>query len=242
MRSKPTFAAIQQALQDGVLDGRMSVEAFSARLYCSPSTLHRRLRRRGTTFAAERSAVRVARAFELLNDGHALSISAARVGVRPDYLCVMMRRWYGLTPRRIQQIVRLAQELRRQPQTRKELAQFGRNDARLQVLLDPIGASHPLAGWAKELVVLGDHPEYGEPEFLTGLREVEGRLRLRRQHQADAERVAGLSEEECAMPVDVEYLLLKVEHAQQHMRWRSRQLRTARQSGYARTKSMSGER
>lgn len=234
---EPTFAAIQQALHEGVTERRTSVGAIAARLHSSPSTVHRRLRRHHTTFAVERNTVRAQQAFELLTAGYPASIAAARVGVSTDHLCVVMRRAYGVTPRRIRQIVRLAGALRAQPETREQLAQFERNDAQLQVLLDPIGPGHPLAGWAKKLVVLGHRPEYYEPGFLLSLREREARQRIGQQHAADAERVAGLTEQECrATPIDVNYLLFKRDQERQNMRWRRRQLRDARRrvAAYAR--------
>src|SRR5689334_1104701 len=111
MRCEPTFDAIRDALAEGVAERRMPVDAIATRLHCSPSTIHRRLRRCGTTFAAVRGSIQVRRAFERLTTGDRVSLAAASVGVSTDHLGVMMRRSYGLTPRRIKEIAVLAADL-----------------------------------------------------------------------------------------------------------------------------------
>jgi AraC-like DNA-binding protein len=233
MVSQPTFAEIRQAVRHGVAQGRMSVDAIARRLHCSTSTLHRRLRRHNTTFSEQRTEARLELAFHLLTSGYGAAFAASKVGVTRDYLGVMMRRSYGLSPREIQWAVRLAEGLRQQPRTRQELASFRRNDEQLATLLDQVDARHPLAAWAKELVVLGHRPEYDEREFMRELREEEARRRLEAQHEADAAAVASLDETECRTTApDFGYLRAEAEHNRERLRWRRRQLRKAR-SGVA---------
>jgi AraC-like DNA-binding protein len=229
---QPTAAAITQALREGLEERRsLSVEAIAHRLSCSPSTVHRRLRRRGTTFVAQRRAVQLHLALGLITSGYAPSVAARRVGVSSDHLGVMMRKTYGLGPRQLGEIARLADDLRQSPRTRQELVAYGRKDVRLQRLLEPIGPGHPLLDWARELVVLGNHPEFYEHEFLQKLREEESRQRVRAQHRFDAEMVAGLCEEERLTAADDgELLAFSAEQARLNMQWRSRQLRHARRN------------
>jgi AraC-like DNA-binding protein len=226
---EPTLTQIRQALEEAVVGRRASVDSVARALHCSASTIHRRLNRRGTSFAAERAAIQAGLAFDLITRGCRISTVAGRVGVSSDHLCVIVRKAYGLTPRQLQRITRLARRLGEEPRTRQELAQFERDDALMQSLLAPIDADHPLAGWAKGLVLLGDRPEYYDVEFMRRLKEQEARRRVTAQQIADFQVVAGLSEEECrATPEEMDLLHEEAAHRAETMRWRSRQLRDAR--------------
>lgn len=222
----PTLREIRRTLQspDGT---RLSAPRLGRRLHCSESTLRRRLRELGTTLVAERNRIRASQAFAPLGAGYPVSQAAMRVGVSTDHLRAIMLHAYGWTPAKIKRAVELAAALEAEPRTRSESAAVKRRDHLLQEHLAEIGADHPLAAWAKRLVLRGYHPERENAAFAKELRERERAIYLERQERRDAEVVMSLSVEELK-EIDVEHLLVQREHEAENMRWRANQLRRQR--------------
>lgn len=207
----------------------MSAGQLARRLFCSESTLRRRLRKHGTTFVRERNVIRAQDAFEFLAQGHSAEATARRVGVTRDYLRVIMLQGYGYAPRKLGRIVELARRLMDEPQTLRAVEAAKRDDLALQELLGEIGPNHPLSGWAKGLVTLGYHPERDTPEYLEELRNRERAAYIRRQHREDAQAVMGLSIDDLH-EVDVPYLLEVKRSSKQHMHMTANKRRRAGRS------------
>lgn len=223
----PTLKEIRSALQ-GVGGTRLSAPGLGRRLHCSESTLHRRLRERGTSLVVERNKIRASQAFALLGVGYSVSQVAMRVGVSADHLRAIMLRTFGWTPAKIKRAAELAAALEVEPRTRSALAAIERRDCLLQEHLAEIGADHPLAAWAKELVLRGYHPERENAAFARELRERERAAYLEKQERRDAEVVMSMSIQELFKEIDVEHLLVQREHQAENMRWRANQLRRQR--------------
>jgi AraC-like DNA-binding protein len=167
---------IRAAIEAG-LRGRGAASHLIARnLSCSESTLHRTLRRNGTSFAAERNRIRVTLALEGLKAGLPIARVARAVEVTPDYLRRLVVAQLGITPVNIMRAALLADELGKLPQTFAELRRRLEAERQLDALVGDLPAHHPLAPWAKELMQRAYLPEVETEEFYA---------RLRRRHQHD---------------------------------------------------------
>jgi AraC-like DNA-binding protein len=224
-------AEVQKALrQTGGL--RLSAGQIAKRLYCSESTLRRHLRAEGTSFVKERKAARAEAAFELLKRRYPVEQAARRVGLSPDHLRLVMEEVYRFSPAAIKQMVVIAERLKQEPESRRQLELARRDDELLQGLLGHLDASHPLYEWAKDLVLLGHHPERESAKYREQLKQKERLAYIRQTQRQDAEAVTALSVEDL-YEVDVESLLSEREHRQEHMRWRANQLRRYRRANGA---------
>jgi hypothetical protein len=145
-----------------------------------------------------------------------------------------MQEVYRCSPAAIKRIVATAERLRQEPQNRRQLEHARHDDELLQELLEDFDASHPLYGWAKDLVLLGHHPERESAEYREQLKQKERLAYIRRSHREDAEMVLAIAVEDLD-EVDVEGLLDQREHRREQMRWRANQRhRRRRTSGAAR--------
>jgi AraC-like DNA-binding protein len=213
---------------------RISAGGLASRLYLSESALRRHLRAEGTSFVKERRVARAEAALELLKRGCPVERAARRVCLSPDHLRLVMEAVYGFSPGAIKRLAAIADRLRREPESRRQLALARREDESLQELVGDLDASHPLYGWARELVLLGHHPERESAEYEAQLKERERLAYIRRTHRRDAAAVMAMSIEDLD-DVNVSALMAEKEHRQEQMRWRANQLRRERRaSGAAR--------
>jgi AraC-like DNA-binding protein len=222
----PTLREVREVLEE--VDGtRLSAPRLGRRLHCSESTLQRRLREQGTSLVAERNKIRASRAFALLGEPYPVSQAARRVGVSTDHLRAIILSVYRWTPAKIKRAAELAAALETEPCTRSKLAAAQRRDQMLQRHLAEIGADHPLASWAKGLVLRGYHPERESAAFAKELRERERAAYLEKRERSEAEVVMSLSVEELD-EIDVEHLLVQREYETERVHWRANQLRHQR--------------
>lgn len=210
------LSQIHGVLRNGRDGPKLSERQVAERLFCSESTLRRRLRQNGTTFSRERNAVRAQVAFDLLQRQNPAYHVARRVGVTADHLGVIMRQAYGLSPRRISLIARVADRLREEPSSLREFEAAQRDDVLLQELLADIDACHPLGAWAKGLVTLGFHPERETVEYRNELRKRERAAFEEKRHRVEAEVVMTFSFEELS-EIDFGALLEEKHHSRAHM-------------------------
>lgn len=203
---------------------RLSASEFAKRLFCSESTLRRRLRAQGTSFVKERNAVRSHVALELLERGYSVGQAGRRVGLTPDHFRTIFKRAYGFSPQEVGRMVAIATRLQIEPRSRSDLKRAERDDRLLQDLLTGIDVSHPLNEWAKGLVLVGHHPERQTPAFVEELRKKEHAAYLRRRDQEDAEAVMAIPVDDLG-DIDVALLLAQKEHRHEQMRWRANQRR-----------------
>lgn len=210
----------------------LSAPGLAKRLFCSESTLHRKLRKDGTSFSKERNLARARVALVLLRRGYPVEQAGRRVGVTPDHLRVVMQDIYGISPERIKLAEAVARRLLVEPKNRQELIRAKRDDRLLQELLEDIGPAHPLNGWARGLVLSGHHPERDTVAYQEELREKERAAYARKRDQEEAEVVMAMSIDELDQ-IDVGGLLAERDHRADHMRWRANQLRRTRSAGGA---------
>jgi AraC-like DNA-binding protein len=237
MHCRPTISEIRVALETGITCRRLTDEDIATSLCCSVRTLHRRLSQHDTTFTAERRNVQAEGALRLLQAGASVRRVADTVSLTPDHLRVVVREAYQMTPSEIERIVWLAKQLRRDPSTLQALADFRRADAALQEALAPIRPSHPLLGWARSIVLLGDRPEFRTSEFIATLRANEMRARRRQRDEGDAKRAGHRDPYARELTQDdVAALLRRKQELATEMRERNATRARARRRSNARTK------
>jgi AraC-like DNA-binding protein len=147
----------------------------------SRATLQRVLAAERTSFKIVRRRVQLDIALERLTAGDAASAVVREIGVTPDHLCVLVREATGLTPRDIIRARHLADIVTRwkrhgppvawSRRYREHRRQWRRVDEELQRLLADLGPSHPLADWAKQLLVAADRPDFRTQPYRDLLRE-----------------------------------------------------------------------
>lgn len=211
---------------------RLGAEQIARRLHCSASTLRRRLKTEQTSFTRERRAARAEAALEILKSGYPVEQAARRVGLSPDHMRHVLVEAYGFSPSRVKQMVAIALRLRDEPESRAQLEQARRDDELLGKLIGDLGATHPLYPWAKELIVLGYHPERESASYQEELKEKERQAYIRRRQRLDAAVVSGMAVEDLE-ELDVKGLLMEKEYRQGQMHWRANQRRRNRVAGGA---------
>jgi AraC-like DNA-binding protein len=193
-------------------------------LFCSESTLHRTLRRYGTTFAIERNRIRVVMAIELLTAGRSVASVARRVDVSPDYLRRLIVAEVGMTPVQITQAATLAQQLAELPRTYGELSERPNAERRLDDLVGDLPAGHPLAAWAKNLMRRTYLPEIETTEFFAELRLRHQEARAARRDASDLRHLEqGLMDVELPRPLTPEEEEINsLARAEMYASWRRR--------------------
>jgi AraC-like DNA-binding protein len=180
---------VQQGIAAG-LRGRGAASRLVARdLFCSESTLHRVLRRHGTTYAAERNRVRTDMAVSLLKAGTPVATVASEVEVTPDYLRRLVVAKVWMTPANIARAANLADALAKPPERLSDLAQRGGAERRLDALVGDLPSEHPLAGWAKDLLWRTYLPETETQEFYAELLRRHRKERAARRDEGDMRRL-----------------------------------------------------
>jgi len=205
---------------------RMSARRLAQRLYSSETTLRRKLRAAGTSLTHERSLARAEIALPLLQRGKSVKRVADRVGISPDHLRVTLESIYGLHPSTVQHVGRLVRTLEGEPRSLRALERAQEKDRLLQDLLADIGPDHPLASWARNLILVGYHPERESAKYRERLRVQEREAYLRARDQRDAEVVMAMADEELP-DVDVSALLTQKQESIAHMRMTANRRRRA---------------
>ena len=220
-----TLTEIQAAIAAGLRKRRGAALYLVTRaLSCSESTLHRTLRRYGTTFAVERNRIRIAMAIELLKAGRPVASVAMRVEVTPDYLRRLIVAEVGLTPVQITRAATLAQQLAEPPRTFAELSRRRVAERQLDALVGDLHARHPLADWAKDILQRTYLPEIETAEFFAELRRRHQKDRAARRDESDLRHLEhGLIDAGPPRPLTpVEEALERLERAEKYAGWRRR--------------------
>lgn len=215
---------IQEAIGAG-LQGRGATSHLVARaLSCSESTLHRTLRRHGTTFAVERNRIRTEVAIESLKAGTPVASVARRVEVTPDYLRRLIVAEVGMTPVQIARAATLAHDLAKPPRTFSDLSRRREEERRLDDLVGDLPAQHALAGWAKDLLQRTFLPEVETDAFFAELRRQHQRDRAARRDENDLRRLEhGLVDVGPVEPLTPEQEAFeRIERAERYATWRRR--------------------
>jgi AraC-like DNA-binding protein len=186
--ARPTFLQVQAALRAALPCGKKSIDDVAQLLFVSTSTLQRVLADSRLDFTQLRKEVQVEVALELLTQGKSARTVAAEVGLSRDHLCVLVRRATDLTPSQIIRATKLDAKVRRwrkygpppygSPLYREQFRQWQEIDAGLQALFADLSADHPLATWAKKLLV-----GVARPDFRT--QPHRGHIRDLRKREAD---------------------------------------------------------
>jgi AraC-like DNA-binding protein len=184
----PALAEIDDTIRHALATGRTRREDVAQLLYISDSTLTRVLKAGKTGFTARRRQVRLDIALKRLTEGQPAAVVARDVGVSRDHLCVIVREETGLTPRQIIRAKHLSDIVvrwqRRGPPAerstlyRQQFREWKKIDDELQHLLQDLGPSHPLAEWAKTVVVAAGRPDFRRNPY-------RARVRARRQEEAE---------------------------------------------------------
>jgi AraC-like DNA-binding protein len=196
--ARPDPDEIEDAIREAFTYGRTSIDDVAQILTVSRSTVERALAESGrskepTDFTSLRRKVRLKIGLPLLTNGESVRSVAEKVCLSPDHLTVIVREETGLTPRQIIRAACLRKRIEdwkregplRQGTTlyRMRLRAWDRIDAELTNLLGDLGPSHPLARWAKQLLVNLERPDYRRQPYrdvMRANRKREGEVLQRR--------------------------------------------------------------
>lgn len=187
---RPDEAEVRVAVRLALEHGVKRIEDVAGSLHLSKSTLQRRLAQCGTTFTVVRRETQLSIALECLIEGGSARKAARRALLSPDHLCVMVRQMTGLTPRRIARAAELGRRVEHlrtldPPESgtwlyRRRLRTWERIDGELDRLLGDLGPDHPLADWAKRLLLSAQKPDFRRQPY---------RERIRAKRQRESERL-----------------------------------------------------
>ena len=183
--ARPAPEEVEDAIREAFSYGRTSIEDIAQILTVSRSTVERALTgtvgsRQSTDFTSLRRKVRLKIGLPLLTHGESVGSVAEKVCLCPDHLTVIVREETGLTPKQIIRASRLGQKIERWKREgplrqgttlyRLRLREWDRIDVQLSDLLGDLGPSHPLAHWAKQLLVDLERPDYRRQPYRDVLR------------------------------------------------------------------------
>lgn len=192
--ARPEPDEIEDAIREAFTYGRIRIDDIAQILAVSRSTVERALAepadsKNPTDFTALRRIVRLKISLPLLTNGESVRSVAEKVCLCPDHLTVIVRGETGLTPRQIIRAARLGKKIedwKREGPLRQNTALYrtrlrawDRIDTELTNLLGDLGPSHPLARWAKRLLVDLERPDYRRQPH----RDV---MRANRKRESDA--------------------------------------------------------
>lgn len=179
--ARPDLADIEQAIRSALASGRSGIMDVAQITSTSTSTLQRTLAKEGVCFSGLRRKVQLRIALRLLTSGKSLRFAASEVALTPDHLSVIIKEETGLCPRQILRAAELGGRVsrwRRQgppsygsPLYHRRRREWLQIDAELIRLLADLNASHPLAEWAKALLVAIDRPDYRRQPYRDDLRD-----------------------------------------------------------------------
>lgn len=176
----PSVAEIEAAIGEALARGRKRIDDVAQILLVSRSTLERAIPE-DRSFTDLRQKVQMNIALPRLKRGDRAWIVADAVCLSPDRLRIMVREETGLTPR---QIIWAAQARLKveewksagpiYPGTtlyRERLRRWDRIDHEMTELLGDFSATHPLADWAKQLLLAIERPDYRRQPYRDQLRQ-----------------------------------------------------------------------
>lgn len=157
-------------MRDALASGRAGIADVAQLASTSPSTLQRALSDNGTNYLSLRKSVRLKIALTLLTRGESLRRAAAEVVLSPDHLSVIVKEETDVCPRQIIRATELARRVAKwqgqappsygSPLYHRRKREWEKIDEELTTLLGDFSASHPLATWAKALLVSIERPDY----------------------------------------------------------------------------------
>lgn len=178
--TRPDLVDIERAVRQALASGRSGIADVAQITSTSTNTLQRALADNDTRFVDLRRSVQVKIALRLLTSGGSLRRASSEVVLSPDHLSVVIKNETGLCPR---QIIRAAELSRRVARWRKQAPpsygsplyhrrrrEWQQIDEELTTLLGDLSASHPLAKWAKALLVGIERPDYRKQPYRSDLR------------------------------------------------------------------------
>jgi AraC-like DNA-binding protein len=187
---RPSAEDVRNAIGRALARGLRSTDDVAQLLHVSRSTLERGLQDEGVEFKQLRRDVQLEIALELLTSGASAAHTATEVCVTRDHLCVIVRAHTGLTPYQLIRAVKLAEKVGRWQEQgppaygsawyRAQFDQWRAIDDELQRLFGDLGPDHPLADWAKKLLLAVERPDYRRAPH-------RARLRSRRAEKAAAD-------------------------------------------------------
>jgi len=173
--SKPTPGDIQEAIAAALARGRRSLADVAQILCVSPSTLQRSLAEQETDFTSLRREIQVRVALKHLTAGVPAWRVAQEVGLSHDHLRVIIKAATGLTPLEILTAARISATLRRWRSSgppaygswlyRRQFEQWQKFDTQLQKMFEELGPAHPLANWAKEVLLAANRPDFRKQPY-----------------------------------------------------------------------------
>jgi methylphosphotriester-DNA--protein-cysteine methyltransferase len=169
--TRPSPGEIRVAIHESLAQGRRRIEDVAQILCCSKSTLQRvLLAAEEPSFTEIRQEAQVRIALEHLTDGRPVWLAADRAAVSADHLRVIVKETTGLTPQQIVRAAEMSATLRRWRaqgpprfgswRYREQMQRWQKIDSQLQGLLADLEASHPLANWAKQVLVEAQRPDF----------------------------------------------------------------------------------
>lgn len=167
----PTLQQLRREIGALLTHPDLTITELACVLHMSRSTLQRIFSIHDTSFVRELRFVRVERAVvELVKNRRGAQVTAALLGISPDHLCRILKDVHGLTARDLIRVRVLDGRLRAwraevPPRAgtalyRRRLEEWGRADQELQAILGDLPHGHPLAAWAKEILVMAARPDY----------------------------------------------------------------------------------
>lgn len=187
--ARPDLVDVERAIRHSLASGRSGIVDVAQIASTSTSTLQRALADRGTCFSVLRRRVRVNIALRLLTNGKSLRLAASEVALTPDHLSVILKEETGLCPRQIIRATELRNRVARwqkqgppsygSPLYYRQRREWQQIDAELTALLADLSATHPLAKWAKALLVGIERPDYRKQPYRDDLRSRRRRERER---------------------------------------------------------------
>lgn len=193
--TRPSAETARSAIRKALARGRRSPEDVAQLLYVSRSTLERGLQDEGLKFKQLRREEQLKIAIELLTAGTPAAHVADEVCMTRDHLRVTVREHTGRAPNQIIRAARLADKARGwsrygppafgSARYRRQFHEWKAIDAELQRLLADLGHTHPLAAWAKKLLVAAHRPDFRQRPHRARLRERQAREAAASQERLD---------------------------------------------------------
>jgi len=184
----PSVPDIEAAIRAALARGHKRIDDVAQILLVSRSTLERAIPE-GSSFTMLRRKTQLELALIRLKRGERAQLVAEAVCLSPDRLRIMIRDETGLTPR---QITYAAQALKKvetwksagpiSPGTtfyRERLRRWDRIDREVTALVGDFNATHPLADWAKQLLLAIERPDFRRQPY---------RDQLRRRRRTESEK------------------------------------------------------
>lgn len=168
---RPSLSRIRESIVANVARDALTIYDIAGAVNSSRSQVQRVLAAADTSYTELLRRARIEVALrELVAKRHSARRAAAEAGITRDHLCVLLKSDLGLSTRQILRARDLEDRIDRWRREVPPLAgtklyyrrrrQWLRTDAELRKLLEDLDSDHPLAGWAKQLLVAAARPDY----------------------------------------------------------------------------------